>query len=400
MNWQVWLGLPKNTERRLGLLTLMGSTFFMWAGFFVVIPLLSLHFVNGLAWSAASIGIILGVRTVTQQGLGVVSGVLSDKLGARGLIVAGLLIRAIGFAGLALVTDFWSLLLVIVFSSIGGAMFDAPKNAAIAVLSDPETRPRVYAVFGMIGNLGMALGSLLGVLLLKIGFEIAALLSGAMYFLTFLVNIRYLPDLKISSSQSNALGGLGLVLHDRRFVWFTFLLAGMYLMWSQFSLALTLEATRLAGTPDAVAWLFLVNTGVAIGLQYSLTEVSNRYLSPIQTLMLGVLIMAIALYGVAFSPSILWLLICVAIFSIGSSLASAPQQEITARLAKPEARGAYFGFSALAFALGGGVGNALGGWLHDFGTQIGWLGLPWVVIASSGLLTALGLWFFEQKSSV
>jgi MFS transporter, DHA1 family, multidrug resistance protein len=173
----------------------MGSTFFMWAGFFVVIPLLSLHFVNGLAWSAASIGIILGVRTVTQQGLGVVSGVLSDKLGARGLIVAGLLIRAIGFAGLALVSDFWSLLLVIIFSSIGGAMFDAPKNAAIAVLSDPETRPRVYAVFGMIGNIGMALGSLLGGVLLKIGFEIAAMLSGAMYFLTFLVNVRYLPNL-------------------------------------------------------------------------------------------------------------------------------------------------------------------------------------------------------------
>jgi MFS transporter, DHA1 family, multidrug resistance protein len=398
MNWQIWLGLPKDTERRMGLLTLMGSTLFMWAGFFVVIPLLSLHFVNGLAWSAASIGIILGVRTVTQQGLGVVSGALSDKLGARGLIISGLFIRAIGFAGLALVSDFWSLLLVITFSSIGGAMFDAPKNAAIAVLADVETRPKVYAVFGTIGNIGMAVGSLLGVLLLKVGFEIAALLAGAMYFLTFLVNLRYLPNLQISSNQNNnALTGLGLVLQDKRFVWFTFLLAGMYLMWSQFSLALTLEATRLAGTTDAVAWLFLVNTGVAIGLQYSLTEISNRYLSPVQTLTLGVLVMTIALYGVAFSPSILWLLLCVAVFSIGSSLASAPQQEITARLAQPEARGAYFGFSALAFALGGGLGNIVGGWLHDLGKQIGWLGLPWVIIASSGLLTALGLWFFEKK---
>ncbi len=397
MNWQIWLGLPKDTERQLGLITLMGSTFLMWAGFFIIIPLLSLHFVNNLAWSAASIGVILGIRTFVQQGLGVLSGAVADKLGARGLIIAGLLIRAIGFASLALVTDFIGLLLAIVFSSIGGALFDAPKNAAIVVLSDLESRPKVYAVFGMIGNIGMAVGSLLGVLLLKIGFEVAALLSGAMYLLTFIVNIRYLPPLQISNSQHTALAGLAMVIKDRRFVRFTIILAGMFLMWSQFSLALTLEATRLAGTTDAVAWLFLVNTGIAIGLQYTLTEISSRYLSPTRALTLGVIIMALALFGVAFSPNIIWLLICVAIFSIGSSLASAPQQEITAQLANPAAKGAYFGFSALAFAIGGGLGNAFSGVLLDLGKQIGWLGLPWIIVALCGLLTALALWFFERQ---
>ncbi len=362
----------------------------------MIIPLISLHFVDNLAWSAASVGLALGIRTVAQQGLAIFSGAISDKIGARGLILSGLVIRSLGFGSLALVTDFTGLLLAVTFSGIGGALFEAPKNAAVAALTPPQTRPKVYAVLGMTGSIGMALGSLLGAVLIKLGFETAALISGAVYLLTFLINWHYLPDLRVSSGEQTALAGFVLVLQDRRFVWFTFLLAGMFLMWSQFSLALTLEATRLAGTTDAVAWLFLVNTGTAIALQYPMTTFSRRYFSDVHCLMLGVLMMALALYGVAFSNTIVWLLICVAFFSIGSSLASAPQQTITAQLANPQARGTYFGFSALAFALGGGLGNALGGVLHDFGNQIGWLGLPWILIGSSGMLTALALWFFAK----
>ena len=395
-----WLGLPTDPQKARALLTLMLSTLLMWCGFFMVVPLISLHFVNGLAWSAASVGIALGVRTFMQQGLGVLTGAVADKLGARGLILSGLLIRACGFASLALVQDFSGLLLSVMLSGLGGAMFDAPKNAAIAAVSDEATRPKVYAVFGMISNLGMAFGSLLGAVLLKIGFETAALISGGLYLTTFLVNWRFLPELRVSSGATTPLAGLGMVIKDRRFVRFTVLLAGMFLMWSQFSLAMTLEATRLAGTTDAVAWIFLVNTGAAICFQYVLTEYSSRYFAPVHVLMLGVLVMALALYGVAFAPSIWWLLVCVAIFSLGSSLSSAPQQIITAQLANPEARGAYFGFSALAFAVGGGLGNALGGVLHDLGKHVGWLGLPWILIASSGMITAVALWFFERSNQV
>jgi MFS transporter, DHA1 family, multidrug resistance protein len=379
------------------LLTLMLSTWLMWGGFFVIVPLVSLHFVDGLGWAAALVGTALGIRTITQQGLSVFGGLLADRFDARGLILLGLLIRVLGFAALALVKDATGLLLAMLLAGLGGAFFEAPKNAAVAALTDPEIRPKSYAVFGVIGNLGMGLGSLLGVLLNKIGFEVAALVSAAVYLLTFLGNLWLLPSIRVSSGTGNPLFGIRQVLRDKHFLQFVALLAGVFLMLSQFSLGMTLVGVRLAGTSDAVSWIFLVNTVVAIVLQYPLTQWARRVFRPAQALALGTLVMALALGLVGFAPSIGWLLVCVVLFSLGSSLQSAPQQILLADLAQEQIRGAYFGFSGLALAFGGGLGNVFGGVLLDLGAALHQPSLPWLVLAGCGCLTAAMLWSFGQR---
>ena len=65
-------------------------------GFFVVMPMISLRFVDQLGWAAGVVGLALGLRQLTQQGLGVFGGSLADKFGAP-LIVCGMLLRALGF---------------------------------------------------------------------------------------------------------------------------------------------------------------------------------------------------------------------------------------------------------------------------------------------------------------
>lgn len=108
--------------------------------------------------------------------------------------------------------------------------------------------------------------------------------------------------------------------------------------------------------------------------------------------------MACALCAVAFVPNIGGLLLCVAVFAVGSSLQSAPQQVLVAKLAKEHIRGTYFGVSGLAFALGGGGGNLIGGVLLDLGKSLGLPNLIWLVLASSGLLTAIAMWHFGRES--
>jgi MFS transporter, DHA1 family, multidrug resistance protein len=395
MNWRSALGIPADPAKARGLLTLMLGTWLMWGGFFVIVPLVSLHFVDGLGWAAALVGTALGVRTITQQGLSVFSGLLADRFDARGLILLGLAIRVLGFAALALVKDGTGLLLAMLLAGLGGAFFEAPKNAAVAALTDPENRSRSYAVFGVIGNLGMGLGSLLGVLLHKIGFEVAALVSAGLYLLTFFGNLWLLPSIHVSSGTGHPLVGIRQVLQDKRFLLLVGLLGGMFLMWSQFSLGMTLVGVRLSGTADAVSWVFLVNTLVAIVLQYPLTQWATRVFSPVQALALGTFVMALALCGVGFATSLGWLLGCVVVFSVGSSLQSAPQQVLVAQLAKEQIRGAYFGFSGLAFAFGGGLGNMVGGVLLDLGDALRLPSLPWLVLAGCGICAMLGMLRFR-----
>src|SRR5512139_3952284 len=115
--------LPRAVRRR-GLIVLLVTTFLMWAGFFMIVPLLSVHFVDSLGWAAASIGLVLAVRQFVQQTLTVVSGALADRFGAKMLILLGMAVRAIGFAGMAQVDALSALILTGVLAGIGGALFD------------------------------------------------------------------------------------------------------------------------------------------------------------------------------------------------------------------------------------------------------------------------------------
>ena len=56
-------------QRKQGIAALMISTFFLWAGFFLVIPLMAVNYVDHLRRAASSVGIVLALRQLTQQGL-------------------------------------------------------------------------------------------------------------------------------------------------------------------------------------------------------------------------------------------------------------------------------------------------------------------------------------------
>src|SRR5690242_4121768 len=89
-------GAISEAARRRGLTALLIDVFCMYTGFFMVVPLISVHYVDGLGWAAASIGLVLAVRQLTQQGLTMFGGVLADQVGPKMLICSGLAVRIAG----------------------------------------------------------------------------------------------------------------------------------------------------------------------------------------------------------------------------------------------------------------------------------------------------------------
>lgn len=114
--------------RRLGRWFLALDSLLVILGFFVVMPMISLRFVDQLGWAAGVVGLALGLRQLTQQGLGVFGGSLADKFGARPLIVCGMLLRALGFASLAYAQSGLELILSCIISGLGGCLFDPPRR--------------------------------------------------------------------------------------------------------------------------------------------------------------------------------------------------------------------------------------------------------------------------------
>jgi DHA1 family multidrug resistance protein-like MFS transporter len=387
-------------QKKRGLIILLANAFLMWGGFFMVVPLLAVHYVDGLGWAAASIGIVLALRQLTQQGLAFLGGMLADRVGAKGLICAGLLVRFAGFSAMAWAASFPILLLTAILAALGGALFEAPKSASLAALTDENNRSRYYSLQGVVGGLGVTLGSLTGSLLLKTDFSTVALVAGSCYLLAFLLTLLFLPAVRTASESpgSRALGyGMRLALGDKPFMTFNVLLMGYWFMWVQLSISLPLKAVALSGTSDAVSWLYAINAGMSIVLQYPLLRLMERWLKPLGILKVGITLMALGLGCVAFVSSVSLLLGCVALFSLGALLVSPSQQTVTAGLASPAALGSYFGVAGFALAIGGGLGNYAGGWLYGLSTQLGSPALPWLVFAAAGISAVVGLNLLFQE---
>src|SRR5215210_1245856 len=181
---------------RRGLIVLLADTFLMWAGFFMVVPLIAVHYVDELGWAASSVGLVLAVRQFTQQGSTTLSGALADRLGAKGLICAGMFVRAIGFAIMAKADTFPILLLSAIVAALGGGLFESPKAAAIATLTDESNRRRFYSLSGVIAGLGVALGTQAGALLIRADFALVSIVGAVVFSLTFLLVLIFLPPVQ------------------------------------------------------------------------------------------------------------------------------------------------------------------------------------------------------------
>lgn len=385
------------TARRRGLIALLIDVFCMYTGFFMVVPLISVHYVDGLGWAAASIGLVLAVRQLTQQGLTMFGGVLADQIGAKMLICSGLAVRIVGFVLMAWATTLPLLFLSAVLAAIGGALFESPRAAAIAALTRPEERQRFYSLAGVIGGIGMAVGPLLGAVLLRVDFAVAALAGAACFSVNLIQTLIMLPAVRVAAEPGRFGSGLWLALRNRTFVTFTVLLMGFWFMWVQLSISLPLVAEQLSGTSDSVGLIYAVNASMTILLQYPLLRVLNRHFQPMMLLSSGVALMSVGLGAIAFAHGIGMLVGCVVVFSLGALLVQPTQQTVTASMSNPAALGSYFGVASLALALGGGLGNFSGGVLYGLGLQLAAPALPWLVFCVVGLGAAAGLLLLHRS---
>ncbi|SFL22491.1 MFS transporter [Lysobacter sp. cf310] len=377
-------------SRRRGLNGLLVYTFFMVSGFAMLMPLVAVHYVNDLGFAAAAVGLALAVRQLTQQGLALVGGLLSDRYGARRMICLGVLLRALGFASLAFAGDLPALLAAMVLSALGGALFEAPYQASIAALTTTQTRPRYYAISNWVSGVATTLGPLIGVALLRFDFRVVCLVAAACFALNFVVALALLPRVEMPDRAPPS-RGLGLVWRDTRFLRLVGLMMLYWFVAIQINISFPLLAQRLTGDVASVGLMFAVSAGLTVALQYLLVRWLERRWTSAQVLVAGVSLMSLAVGAIGLVSGYAAFLACVAAFSVGALMTRPTQQTLIAELADPRALGTYLGVSSLSLAVGGGLGNVAGGWLIDVAATRHWPWLPWAVFCAIGLLSAFGL---------
>jgi MFS family permease len=92
--------------------------------------------------------------------IGPLSGHLSDHHGARGLGTAGLLVSAVGLAGLTTVTDqtpFWQIAVWMALMGGGSGFFNSPNTNVVMTSVQPHERGMAAGVRTMLANTGQML---------------------------------------------------------------------------------------------------------------------------------------------------------------------------------------------------------------------------------------------------
>ncbi|AJC66180.1 multidrug efflux MFS transporter MdtH [Dickeya zeae] len=384
--------------RSLGKYFLLLDNMLVILGFFVVFPLISIRFVDQLGWAALTVGIALGLRQFTQQGLGIFGGAIADRFGAKPMIVTGMLLRASGFAFMALATTPLMLMLSCVLSALGGTLFEPPRNAMVIKLTRPHERSRFFSLLMMQDNAGAVIGALIGSWLMQYNFSVVCWVGAGVFVLVALLNALLLPAYRISTTRTPIREGMMRVMRDRRFVVYVLTLTGYFMLGVQVLLMMPIMVNELAGSPSAVKWMYAIEAALSLTLLYPVARWSEKRFRLEQRLMFGLFIMTLSLIPMGMVTSLQWLLGLIGLFYIGSIIAEPARETLGASLADARARGSYMGFSRMGLALGGALGYSGGGWLFDTGKALGQPALPWCMLGIIGMLTLAALyWQFHLR---
>lgn len=382
-------------------------------------PFLAVYFTEELGFSSWVVGLILGVRVMSQQGLTVVGGTLADRLGYKPMIIVGLALRAIGFAMFGLVGSVTGIVVASMLTGLAGAMFSPALRAYIATESTGR-RAEIFALDNIFSQVGTLAGPLVGVVLLSVSFTFMSLVAGGIFFALMILQMRYLPRQRVAESRArrSVWREWREVMANRAFVWFALAMFGYYTLYNQLYLGLPLEVQRVTGSDQLVSVLFIVSSLVTIFGQVPIIAYCRARLGPFQTISLGLLLMSaaflpllllspflsgtgdpagllsrIGMTALTLSP----VLLAALLLTVGIMMTNPFAMEMIPQLARERLVGTHFGFYGLASGIGATLGNTLTGALFDAQGSADTLILPWIIMLSLGLVSGGLIWLLERR---
>ncbi|MFD8232341.1 MFS transporter [Streptomyces sp. NPDC059696] len=382
-------------------------------GFYLLIPYLATHLTENLGLSAAVVGIVLGVRNLSQQGLFIIGGSASDRLGARGVIIAGCALRTLGFALFALGDDLAVLLAASVLSGLAGALFNPAVRTYIAQEADGR-KAEAFALFNVFATTGALIGPLLGSALLLVDFRTSALTAAGIFAVLTVAQAVVLPAREVEPNTSTVIADWREVLGNRAFLAFALAMVGMFTLENQLYLLLPDGARRATGWDGAAGLVFVVGTLANLALQMRITRTLKVRGDRAQWITAGLGLMALAFLPpalVAYGSGgpdgpldaalrALPVLIGTLLLHLGVMIAQPFVMEMIPGFGRAELTGTYFGVFYVVSGIAAAVGNTVVGWAMDTGKHGGADWLPWVCCALFGLASALGVVWLHRHGSL
>ena len=360
-------------------------------GLFLVLPVFALEAAKYPGGDdPARVGLAMGIYGLTQGLLQIPFGLASDWWGRKRVMVAGLLVFALGSFMAACATDLnW---LIVGRSLQGAGAISAAVTAMLADLTRDEVRTKAMALVGSSIALMFALSLVAAPLLAsRIGLAGLFALTGSLALAAIAAVIWWVPPEPFKHASS-ARGSLAEVLRYPALLRLDF---GVFVLHAvQLAMWVAIPALLVAsGLGAASHWQVYLPAVLAsfVVMGSTLFPLEKRgYLRAVFLAAIGLIFMVqlglLWLSDLA-APSLGWLGILLFLFFCGFNVLEASQPSLASRAAPAHSRGAALGVYNTLQSLGFFAGGAVGGWIaKNHGAQglfivCGGLILSWLAVA-------------------
>ncbi|MFI9824340.1 MDR family MFS transporter [Streptomyces sp. NPDC052013] len=362
-------------------------------GFFAVLPFLAAHLGQDMGMAGWLVGLVLGLRTFSQQGLFVVGGALADRYGIRPVVLAGCVLRVGGFVWLGYAERTWAVVGSVLLIGFAAALFspavesEVARQAVVWEEAGGGSRTRELALFTVAGQAGAFVGPLLGALLLAVGFRTACLAGAGVFVLVLAGHAWLLPQRIPGRVRTPVRGGVRLVLRNRAFLALCCACGACLLAYNQLYLALPEEVERATGSQTALAWLFALSSLLVVTGQLPVTRWAGERLAMRRSMVAGLLLVAAGFAVVAIARPAGWTGVVglapagvfVGLLTLGQMLVAPVARAWVPDLAEEGRLGLYTGALSSASGLIVLLGTSATGTLLDAGLPPA---VPWLALAA------------------
>ncbi|MEP6854833.1 MAG: MFS transporter [Pedococcus sp.] len=334
-----------------------------------------LNEVRGISLDLA--GVLMAFIAVVALAVTGPGGALTDRIGARRMLLFATSAQLVGSTILAFATTPWTVALAFVFVGFSFGVSWPAFNAMVAAVTTGPTRQQYFGINFALVNLGIGLGGVVGGLYADVDrpstFTVIFLADAASMLVPIgllLGPLRHLHGRAAKPEGTVGAGGSYLdIVRQPAVVWLTALtFLGTFVGYGQMEAGFPAFARQVSQVPtEVIGFAFALNTAVIVGLQFAvLHRISGRRRTRVLLVMAALWAGSWVLLGLTgFAPGTLLaaagVLAFHALFALGETLLQPTIPAITNDMAPDHLRGRYNAVSAGAFQSGTILGPVVAG---------------------------------------
>lgn len=372
-------------------------------GGFMLYPFFALYLTQKFNIDMATVGILLGVFSVSGMVGSALGGALADRMGRKSVIIASLLLSSLSALGMGLAPTLALFTAVSVIVGTLGNIGGPAHEAVVADLLPPDKRAEGYGIIRVVFNVSAVIAPPIAGLLVSHSYLTLFIVDAIISIISAGIVFFALPETKPQAhadaepeTMKQTFAGYGRVLKDTPFVVFIGVTVLMTLVYLNMNTTLGVFLRDVHGLPEVgYGTILSINAFMVVVLQFWITHKLEKY-KPFLMVAAGSFLYAIgfAMYG--FVRGFTMFVAAMVIITIGEMVVSPFLQSIVASFAPEDMRGRYMAVSGLTWSIAYTFGPYFAGLLIDGPNP----SILWYVAGFIGVLSTIGYLILNKKHIV